>query len=187
MKCEEIEILLSAYIDEEVTDREKRTVEGHIRDCKACRMALADFSGLHSLYKELEPVEAPKGFRQRVTQRIEATPIPRFGFSWKLPRLVYSFSFALVIVLCGAVILLQTLQQPPDQSGEELAAAEINVYAEDVLFGQTFDQDIDIFSVGELHIAEEILETIDFDEADTSLFTPDNSFLPAPLYSVSQA
>lgn len=187
MKCEEIEILLSVYIDGEVTDREKRTIEEHIGDCKTCRMTLADFSELHSLYKELEHVEAPKGFRQRVTQRIEATPKPRFGFSWKLPRLVYSFSFALIIVLCGAVILLHTLQQPPDRAGEELATAEINVYAEDVLFGQIFDQEIDIFSVGEVHVAEEILETIDFDEADTSLFTPDNSFLPAPLYNVNHA
>lgn len=187
MKCEEIEILLSAYIDGEATDREKGTIEEHTRACKACRMTLADLSDLHSLHKELEHIEAPRGFRQRVTQRVDATSKPRFGFTWKLPRLVYSFSFALVIVLCGAVVLLQTLQQPPDRVGEELVTAEINVYAEDILFGQTFDQDINIFSVGELHVAEEILETIDFDEADTSLFTPDNSFLPAPLYNVNHA
>ena len=123
MKCEEIEILLSAYIDGEVTDREKRATEKHIRECKVCRRLLADFSELHSLYKELEPVEAPKGFRQRVTQRIDVRPKPRFGLTWRFPRLVYSFSFALIIVLCGAVILVHTLRQPPEQAGEELAFA----------------------------------------------------------------
>jgi anti-sigma-K factor RskA len=47
--------LLEKYFDQEVTDRERLLVEGHLQDCPACRDALTSMEGLRTLIKV--PVE----------------------------------------------------------------------------------------------------------------------------------
>ena len=37
MKCEEIEKLLILYIDDEITQEEKKAVESHISSCSHCK------------------------------------------------------------------------------------------------------------------------------------------------------
>jgi len=161
MKCDEIEILISAYIDGEVTEEEKRIVEEHLCDCGACRKTLDEFSGLHTLSQELEVQEAPPGFRQRVTQRISEKPW--IAFWWRrLPRLAYA-SFALLLVFSAAIITLHVYQT------WNQASPDIDVYAEDILFNQLVAGEDSLFSGEyEVSVAEEILGTIDFSETDTS-------------------
>jgi len=166
MKCEGIKILLSAYIDGEVTEEERQTVESHLDVCEVCKTTVAEFSRLHTLYQELEVKEAPLDFRQRVTQRIEAKSHFVFPWlPWRLPRLVYVVSFSLLVLLSGTIIALHVIKQPSQQV--------VDVYAEDILFDQAVSSMDEIFSVGEMSIAEEILDTIDFAEADTSFFFGD--------------
>lgn len=150
--------MLSAYIDGEATEEEKRLVEAHLNECETCHTTVTAFSRLHRLYGELEKQEAPPGFRQRVTQRLEARP--RILLPWRWPRLVYAVSCA-VFVLVSGVLIVYLLSSPtvPDQ--------EIDVYAEDILFGQTTSSLDDMFSAEETSIAEEILDTIDFSETNT--------------------
>lgn len=167
MTCNEIEILLSAYVDGELTEEEKQTVEEHLNACEVCKTTVTEFSCLHTLYQEMEIQKAPPGFRQRVTQRIETTP--RLGLMWRLgrlPRLVYGLSFLLLALFSGAIIMFYVMDiNHPDQG--------IDVYAEDILFDQTGFSVNEIFSMGEVSVAEEILETIDFSEPNTSLFFGD--------------
>ena len=170
MKCDDIEILISAYIDGEATEEEIRFVEEHLQGCESCRATLSDFTGLHTLSRELEEVTAPPGFRQRVTERLDAKP--RFAFSWRASKLVYALSFSLLVLLSGAVILLHTMWQTPEQVGIEQAALDVDVYAEDILFGQSTVSDSEIYSssLGTASVAEEILNTIDFGDVDMSFF-----------------
>jgi predicted anti-sigma-YlaC factor YlaD len=167
MKCEEIEILLSAYVDGEVTEEEKQTVENHLNVCELCQTMVTEFSRLHTLYQEMERKKAPPDFRQRVTQRIEAKPYFVFPWlSWRLPRLVYVVSVSLVVLLSGAIIALYMTKHPSQQV--------VDVYAEDILFDQAVFSMNEVFSGGETGIAEEILDTIDSAEADTSFFFGDD-------------
>jgi predicted anti-sigma-YlaC factor YlaD len=167
MKCEEIEILLSAYVDGEVTEEEKQIVENHLNVCEVCQAMVAEFSRLHTLYQEMERKEAPPDFRQRVTQRIEATPSFAFSWlSWRLPRLVYVVSVSLLVLLSGTIIALHMTKQPSQQV--------VDVYAEDILFDQAIFSMNEVFSETETSIAEEILDMIDFAEADTSFFFGDD-------------
>ena len=170
MKCDEMEILLSAYVDGEATRAERQSVEDHLKGCEVCRTTVAEFARLHTLYQELEIKEAPPGFRQRVTQRIETQP--RFAVSWRsrrLPRLVYVVSFSLLVLLGGGIIALHLTKHPTQQSWEQ-ASPDVDVYAEDILFNPAVYSMNEIFSVGEVSPAEEILDAIDFTETDTLIF-----------------
>lgn len=167
MKCKEIKILLSAYIDGEVTEEERQAVENHLPVCEICKTTIAEFSRLHTCCQEMERKEAPPDFRQRVTQRIEATPhwaFPRLP--WRLRRLVYVVSCSLLVLLSGTIIALHVIKHPSQQV--------VDVYAEDILFDQAVLSMDEVFAVGETSIAEEILDTIDFTEADTSFFLDDD-------------
>jgi len=53
--CSSVSELLEKYFDQEVTDRERLLVEGHLQDCPICRDALTSMEGLRTLIKV--PVE----------------------------------------------------------------------------------------------------------------------------------
>jgi predicted anti-sigma-YlaC factor YlaD len=159
MKCQEIEILLSAYIDGEVTEEEKRLVEAHLNACDACQTTMTEFSRLHTFYSELERQEAPAGFRQQVTQSLEARP--RMLLTWRWPRMVYVVSCALFVLVSGVLIGSYILFSPDNLD------VEVDVYAEDILFGQMTSSLDDLFSTEETSIAEEILNTIEFPETNS--------------------
>ena len=53
--CSSISKLLEKYFDQEVTDKERLLVEGHLQDCPACQDALESMEELRTLIKV--PVE----------------------------------------------------------------------------------------------------------------------------------
>ncbi len=162
MKCEELAMLLSAYVDGEVSNEERQTVVHHLQMCELCRTTVVEFSRLHRLYQEMEIQEAPPGFRQRVTQRLES--MPRVVFTWRIPRLVYAISLAGLLLFGGIMIVGHFTRQPFHQDLEPV----VDVYAEDILFDQAVFSIDELFSVGEMSIAEEILYMIDLPETGTS-------------------
>lgn len=163
MSCQKMEILLSAYIDGEVTSEEKHVVETHLRQCPACQAVVAEFSRVHLLYQEMEEKTAPRDFRQHVTQRLEARSWSRLP--WRLPRLVYVLSLAVIVLFAG--ILFKVYFAPSTPSSLE----EFDVYAEDILFGQTSSSFDDLFSTGDVTTVEEMLDTIDdLTETNSSLW-----------------
>ncbi len=53
--CSSVSSLLEKYFDEEVTDKERFLVEGHLQDCPACRGTLTSMEKMRTLIKV--PVE----------------------------------------------------------------------------------------------------------------------------------
>jgi len=53
--CSSVSKLLEKYFDQEVTDKERLLVEGHLQDCQACQDALKSMEELRTLIKV--PVE----------------------------------------------------------------------------------------------------------------------------------
>ena len=49
--CSSVSKLLEKYFDQEVTDKERLLVEGHLQDCLACQDALRSMEGLRTLIK----------------------------------------------------------------------------------------------------------------------------------------
>jgi anti-sigma factor RsiW len=49
--CSSVSTFLEKYFDQEVTDKEKLSVEGHLQDCPTCRDALRSIEELRTLIK----------------------------------------------------------------------------------------------------------------------------------------
>ena len=163
MKCEKIGILLSAHVDKEVTEQERRLVENHLEVCEDCKRSVSAFFEVHRLYRDMPVAEPLPGFRQRVTHRLEREPrLSLFEGWWRQKPLAYITSFAL-IVLMGGIVLLQGVKKPDLQA--------VDVYAEDILFGQVESTVDDLFTLERTSVTDEIVEMFYFDEADNnSLF-----------------
>jgi hypothetical protein len=167
MDCKKIGILLSAYVDRELTDEERQTVENHLKVCEGCKRTVSEFSQVRRLYQDLAVKEPHPGFTQRVTQRIEKKPrlsLPRV--SWSLSRPAYVLSFTLLI-LVGGIIASQVAEQP--------ALQVVDVYAEDILFYNAGFTGEDLFSVEEASIVDEMVDILCFDEADDTLLSDDET------------
>ncbi len=66
--------LLSAYLDNELSDEERRTIEAHVRTCAECRRELAELQWTASLLAQLPEVREPRPFYVRRTDLEPARP-----------------------------------------------------------------------------------------------------------------
>lgn len=69
-ECQTMLPLLSAYIDGELTDPERATVEGHLEDCPLCRLALEEMTEASRSYRGLIPLIPLAGIREAVESRL---------------------------------------------------------------------------------------------------------------------
>jgi anti-sigma factor RsiW len=76
---EHVKSLLSAYLDQEVSDEEAERIAAHLESCKECREAFDELkavkNGLFSLYNAFD---LPSGFPASVMSRINEADIPPF-------------------------------------------------------------------------------------------------------------
>ncbi|MBO8170035.1 MAG: DUF4349 domain-containing protein [Thermoanaerobacteraceae bacterium] len=72
MACQEYQELLSAYIDEVLTEEEQRRLEKHLEQCSDCRQELENLKETVVMLQSLDEVEPPAEFRQQLRQRLEA-------------------------------------------------------------------------------------------------------------------
>lgn len=79
MACEEIGPLLSAALDDELTDDETRALEMHLQDCAGCRAKARALGALQSAFRAIEPsAEVPRTVRRAATSR----PWRAGAFAW---------------------------------------------------------------------------------------------------------
>lgn len=164
MNCETLEELLSAYIDGEVTAEERQTVEQHVASCVSCRATLQDFSAVQTLSKMLPVLDAPQGFRQRVSGRIEQQSRSRIWEMKWVPRFAFG---TIALLLIGASVMFWHWRQTPQTQPEQYTAA-IDVYAEDILFEDVSAATDSLFSTDTTGgVAEEFLDSIETGSTET--------------------
>jgi anti-sigma factor RsiW len=66
MRCSEVKRLLSSYIDEELLEGERESLEIHLKDCRECSAKFDEIRNLHHLFARTERFNAPYGFSTRV-------------------------------------------------------------------------------------------------------------------------
>lgn len=190
MQCEVIEELISAALDGEATAEEQRQIDEHLATCAACRQAMTDLQAAQSLSRSIGVTEAPFGFRQRVMQRIETQPSHSWAF-WHWPRLAYGL--AALSLLVGLTLFWRLERQPSNAQWQQYASTAVDVYAEDLLFEEDassttewLPQETDNSDSAEEaapsttewqpqeseHVAEELLNSIDFGETGAHLSSP---------------
>ena len=121
MKCEEAEEIISALADNELSDRERSSIEGHLRECPRCQRA---YEWHRSLNSEIRTVSASVVAPIDLTQRIlsDQGTMPKEAESSNArsalivrlqPFLRPAFASALlVIVVISMLFLMLTPSQP---------------------------------------------------------------------------
>ncbi|HZU67178.1 MAG TPA: zf-HC2 domain-containing protein [Ktedonobacteraceae bacterium] len=66
MNCEQVEELLSAYLDNQLATEERHEVAAHLRHCAHCNAILADFRRNDTLLRHLPRVSPDPALRQRI-------------------------------------------------------------------------------------------------------------------------
>ncbi len=120
MKCEEAEELISALADNELSDRERSSIEGHLRDCPRCQRAYEWHQSLNSEIRTVSAsVVAPVDLRQTILSDQRTMPKEAEssnGGSKLIPRLRPfirpAFAFALVILVISIFFFMQPPSQP---------------------------------------------------------------------------
>lgn len=74
--CQELDDLLSAYVDGELDRATRRRVEAHIDACPECQKKQQDLLGISSLLGVLAPVFPPPSLHQRFLTRLRHLPPP---------------------------------------------------------------------------------------------------------------
>jgi len=68
--CKEIENNLSLYLDDSLSDADKKAVEEHLKSCPRCTKALVQLSKTHTLVNNLAEVEPPAWFKQKIMAKV---------------------------------------------------------------------------------------------------------------------
>ena len=66
MKCEELLLMLSDYVDGDVDPAICEEFEKHMAGCNPCQVVVDNIRKTITLYKQGQPYELPPAFRQRL-------------------------------------------------------------------------------------------------------------------------
>jgi anti-sigma factor RsiW len=131
MKCEEAEELISALADNELSDRQRSSIEGHLRECPRCQRA---YEWHRSLNSEIRMVStsmvAPIDLRQRILSDQGTMPKEAESSNGRStlivrlqPFLRPAFASALLVILLISIFLLmQRPSQPISLTGLQIRA-----------------------------------------------------------------
>jgi hypothetical protein len=130
MKCAEAEELISALADNELSDRERSSIEGHLRDCPRCQEAYERHKSLNSEIRMVgASVLAPIDLRERIisdqrTMPKEAESHSRAKLIHRLqPFLRSAFASALLVVLVISIFfLMRTPSEPISMTALQIRA-----------------------------------------------------------------
>jgi anti-sigma factor RsiW len=90
------------YLEGELDPAERRLVERHLDLCPGCRRAVEERRILHEASLTLPPLEVPRGFRERVLDRIPA----RSASSFVRSAVLVSAAGAFGLTLLGVVLVM---------------------------------------------------------------------------------
>lgn len=102
--------LLSAYVDGEVTESERRRVEGHLEGCDDCRAELEELRATVSVLRRMPELAVPRSFA--LTPEQAAAQRPAMPGGWTL-RLAASGAALFLLGLIAADLLGAGIEQLP--------------------------------------------------------------------------
>ncbi len=102
-----VEESLSAYIDDQLTARERARVEKHLEECQACADQLATLRQTVALVRELPLLRAPRSFAVRpAALRARPSPAPP-AWGYGLLKGATALAALLLMLLIGGDLALQ--------------------------------------------------------------------------------
>ncbi len=66
MRCSKATKLFSPFLDEELSIKERKSLEIHLKGCKECCAKFGEIRSVHQMFAQAEKFNAPYGFSTRV-------------------------------------------------------------------------------------------------------------------------
>lgn len=105
INCAHCNEQLSTYLDGIMTAEEKKLIEEHLSTCEHCSLALSELKKTLETLRNLEEVEPPPWFTQKIMNRVREEAEPRKGL---LQRLFYPLHIKIpveALATCLVVVL----------------------------------------------------------------------------------
>lgn len=115
--CEEIIALLSPYIDEELSEDQRQTVESHLTECTFCTAALAEMQEASRSFRMLIPVVPPTDMAQAFSGRLQDLATGKQTRISRLLRSRFMWTIAAVVAVFGLSALLLAENTGRDEAG----------------------------------------------------------------------
>jgi anti-sigma factor RsiW len=128
MKCSTAHTLISPHIDGELTERDIKTLDDHMKVCDKCRKEFEEGKELHNLFTNADKFKAPYGFHTKVMANISSGKIKESSKIPVLARLAEAVLIVVVIalgVLSGSVL---TKDYMPDKAKDVMASLSLDVF-----------------------------------------------------------
>ncbi len=99
-KCDWVEERLSAYIDKEIGEEERKHIEEHCEQCEACRALVSQFVGMGTLMRQSEPLVDTDAIWDKVAVNLDSRDVKltstKSNSNWGYVILATAASVALV-------------------------------------------------------------------------------------------
>ena len=105
INCAHCKEQLSTYLDGIMTAEEKKLIEEHLSTCEQCSLALSELKKTQETLRNLEEVEPPPWFTQKIMNRVREEAESRKGL---LQRLFYPLHIKIpveALATCLVVVL----------------------------------------------------------------------------------
>ena len=106
MNCEQMNDLLWAFLDGELTAQEEEQMHAHLEQCADCRALLEQLQTLRTSFSDLEEIPAPEGFAQRVMEQVEKETKPKVVHLFKRPQMRSFAALAAILLLIVVMVLV---------------------------------------------------------------------------------
>ena len=112
MTCEEMDLVLHGYIDEELDALKSAEVEEHLKGCRRCSELHHNFVALQAAVRSDAPYfRASRSSRQKILGALRhETGVFSPGFSWRIPAAVVSVALLVVLVIRTGVFSTDSRQ-----------------------------------------------------------------------------
>lgn len=133
MTCKEIENRLPAYLENHLSQDEKKIIDGHIASCSQCSRAVEALRKAQKIVRDLSDVEPPPFFEQRIMSRVREEVQQKQGILRKLFYPLYIKipvqALATLLVAVIALSIYRTLE--PELKHVAVPAIPVNEPAKD--------------------------------------------------------
>lgn len=96
---EEVQRMLSAFLDDELTQADSQQVRIHLEDCQECRQMFAELRNIRAAAKEIHFVDPPEDRMNELEDRFSVGTPRRMGFGFLLIGIAGWVAYALYLFL----------------------------------------------------------------------------------------
>lgn len=137
MKCNEFNEKLSLYIDNQLSNIEKKEFEIHLHECEECRKEYKETIDIIKLTGEIEEVELPNNYRTTLREKLEeekkTNKVRRINF-----RVLTSVAATLLLIVISSGMILNYLNYngTKDQALDDMPKTETQ-YSTEAKYGRS--------------------------------------------------